>query len=328
LTRETLSLLDDRFTFQTSGRFDLLIDEHVPYPQLGAADVDGALRKAIERAEGVIAVVGRVGSGKSSLIAAVADGLDEGFVPLRVSVIGIEAGDPVAFIRHAITEIRDLPQIHLTQHEERALDRAAAEHRTTGRAHQLRAGGELGAGHILTAKVIGEIQTAASEELQRATDPAEAMSGMQRLLDTFWKIMRCPVLIVEDTDHWSNAPETADRFFDQTARAFVNLDGVMVIATQSDYAKLDGYRRVRERLTAEVSLPKLPNAVAGLATVLEHRMLSSEVDGPLDEILEPPGLELLAQSYLASTHEEAAGDLRHTLAVMRTAIDVALAKVC
>jgi hypothetical protein len=147
---------------------------------------------------------------------------------------------------------------------------------------------------------------------------------MQRLLDTFWKIMRCPVLIVEDTDHWSSSPETADRFFDQTARAFVNLDGVMVIATQTDYTKGDGYRRIRERLTVEVSLPKLPNAVRGLSTVLEHRMQWSEVDGPLEEVLDPAPLELLAQSYLASVHRQEAGDLRHTLAVMRTAVDIAL----
>ncbi|MDQ6777441.1 MAG: GspE family protein [Actinomycetota bacterium] len=143
MTRDKLRLLDECFVFQTSGRFDLLVEEHDPYAQLGAADVDGALRRAIERAEGVIAVVGRVGSGKSSLIAAAGDGLDEGFVPLRVSVIGIEAEDPVAFIRHAITEIRDLPEVHLPQHEQKILDRAAAERRSQGHAREVRAGFEL-----------------------------------------------------------------------------------------------------------------------------------------------------------------------------------------
>jgi hypothetical protein len=58
-----------------------------------------------------------MGSGKSSLIAAVADSLEEGFLPLRVSVIGVEAGDPAAFARHAIMEIRDLPEAQLTRHE-------------------------------------------------------------------------------------------------------------------------------------------------------------------------------------------------------------------
>jgi hypothetical protein len=57
--------------------------------------------------------------------------------------------------------------------------------------------------------------------------------------------------------------------------------------------------------------------VRGLSTVLEHRMQSSEVDGPLEEVLDPAGLELLAQRYLASVQGQQAGDLRHTLAVMR-----------
>jgi type II secretory pathway predicted ATPase ExeA len=101
--RDLLERLDREFAFQTSGRFDLLAEEHIAYSTLGAPDVDLALHKGIERAEGVITVIGRMGSGKSSLIAAVADSLDEGFVPLRVSVIGVEAGEPAKFVRHAMT---------------------------------------------------------------------------------------------------------------------------------------------------------------------------------------------------------------------------------
>jgi|ERR1022692_3410573 Tfp pilus assembly pilus retraction ATPase PilT len=99
--REALQTLDDEFAFQTSGRFDLLAGEHVAYTALGAPDVDGALRRSIERAEGITTVVGRMGSGKSSLIAAVADSPEEGFLPLRVSVIGVEAGDPTTFGAHS-----------------------------------------------------------------------------------------------------------------------------------------------------------------------------------------------------------------------------------
>ena len=159
--RDTLQTLDDEFAFQTSGRFDLLAGEHVAYTTLGAPDVDGALRRSIERAEGVTTVVGRMGSGKSSLIAAVADSLEEGFLPLRVSVIGVEAGDPAAFARHAITEIRDLPETQLTRHEAHALDRAAAEHRTQIATRELRAGFEIAAGRILTGKVVGDIKRVA-----------------------------------------------------------------------------------------------------------------------------------------------------------------------
>jgi hypothetical protein len=324
--RDTLEILDEQFAFQTSGRFDLLASEHVTYAALGATDVDSALRRSIERAEGVITVVGRMGSGKSSLIAAVADSLHEGFVPLRVSVIGVEAGEVAAFARHAITEIRELPEAQLVAHETRALDRATAITRTQGTTRELRAGFAIAAGKVLTANVIGDIKQAASDELQRAADPSDALRGMQRLFDTFWTLKRCPVVIVEDTDHWGGSPEIADAFFDHTARTFATMDAVMVVATQSDYTHLDGYLRIRDKLTAEVVLPRLPNVEPGLVTVLQRRMTSAGVHMALEHVLEPQGLQLLWQSYLESVADEQAGDLRRTLAVMRAAIDIALAE--
>lgn len=286
--------------------------------------MDGALRRSIERAEGVTTVVGRMGSGKSSLIAAVADSLEEGFLPLRVSVIGVEAGDPAAFARHAITEILDLPEAQLTRHEAHALDRAAAEHRTQIATRELRAGLEIAAGRILTGKVVGDIKQVAAEELKRAADPSDAMRGMQRLFDVFWKLKRCPVMIVEDTDHWGGSPELADAFFDQTSRAFVTMDAAMVVATQSDYTRLDGYQRVRDKLTAEVFLPQLPDVERGLTIVLQRRMSLAGVQTPVQDILEPEGLQLLSQSYIESVTDGRAGDLRRTLAVMRAALDIAL----
>ena len=78
-----------------------------------------------------------------------------------MSVIGVEAGDPAAFARHAITEIRDLPETQLTRHEAHALDRAAAEHRTQIATRELRAGFEIAAGRILTGKVVGDIKRGA-----------------------------------------------------------------------------------------------------------------------------------------------------------------------
>jgi hypothetical protein len=258
---------------------------------LGAADVDGELRKSIEAGEGVITVIGRMGSGKSSLIAAVANTLDEGFVPLRVSVIGVEAGDPAAFARHAITEIRDLPETQLVRHEKLALDRAAAEHRTKSASRELRAGFEIGGGAVLTGKVVGDIKQAAGEELGGRVDPGTVVRGMERLFGVFWKLKRCPVVIVEDTDHWGGAPEIADAFFDQTSRALGTMDAVTVVATQTDYTQLDGYLRIRDRLAAEVVLPRLPEVERGLARVITRRMESVGVSVPFEEVLRPDGLK-------------------------------------
>ncbi len=99
----------------------------------------------------------------------------------------------------------------------------------------------------------------------------------------------------------------------------------MIVATQSDYTSLDGYVRVRDRLTAEIKLPRLPNVEKGLTTVLEARMTSAGITRALSDVLEPEGLRLLARSYLESVTDRQAGDLRRTIAVMRAAIDTALA---
>ncbi len=324
--RETLETLDRESAFQTLGRFDLLAGDHLRYVDLGASDVDGELREGIEAGEGVITVVGRMGSGKSSLIAAVANELDEGFVPLRVSVIGVEAGSPAAFARHAITELRDVPEAQLTRHERFALDRAAAEHRTVKVSRELRAGFEVGAGALLTGRVVGDIKRVAGEELDGAVDPGAVVRGLERLFGVFWKVRRCPVVIIEDTDHWGGSPEIADAFFDQTSRAFGTMDAVTVVATQTDYTQLDGYVRIRDRLASEVVLPRLPDIERGLASVLAARMASAQVMVSPREILEPGGMQLLGQAYGESVSDGRAGDMRRTLAVMRAALEVALSE--
>jgi Cdc6-like AAA superfamily ATPase len=147
---------------------------------------------------------------------------------------------------------------------------------------------------------------------------------MQRLFDIFWQLKRCPVVIVEDTDHWGGSPAVADAFFDQTARSFGALDAVMVVATQNDYTRLDGYLRVRDKLTAEVVLPRLPDVERGLTIVLQARMPAAGGEADLADVLESEALRLLAQSYLESVTGGEAGDLRRTLAVMRAATDIAL----
>jgi hypothetical protein len=148
---------------------------------------------------------------------------------------------------------------------------------STGRRppRELRAGFEIAGGAVLTGKVVADIKRAAGEELARVTDPSHVLRGMQSLFDVFWRLKRCPVMLV---------------------------------------------------LTAEVSLPQLPDVELGLAILLERRMRSAGVTASLQDVLEHQGLQLLSQSYLESVTNGQAGDLRRTLAIMRAALDVALSE--
>jgi hypothetical protein len=92
------------------------------------------------------------------------------------------------------------------------------------------------------------------------------------VLDAFWRLGRCPVLIVEDTDHWGGERELADAFFDHTARALGRLDAVTIVQAQTTYTELDGYRCIRETFTAELHLPAPPDPRAALITILQRRI--------------------------------------------------------
>ena len=322
--REHLVALDERFAFSTSLRFDLLAAQHVPHLVLGARDVEGAVARAIERAEGVTVVTGRIGSGKSSVLAAVTDGLDEGFVPLRVSVVGVEAGDPAAFARHAIREIGMLPDTQLTSHERHALARATATEAMDARWRELRAGLSIRPGPALIPSVVGDIKRTAIEELRHDADPAEAVAGLQRLFDVFWAVGRCPVLVVDDTDHWGGAPAVADRFFDQTARALGRLDAALLVAAQRQYTRLEGYGRIRQTFTAEVALPALPDAEDGIARVLGRRIDRELPVATVESVFEPDALRLLAQAYEESVDGDDAGDMRRTVTIARHALELAV----
>jgi hypothetical protein len=324
MMREALELLAERFAFHTSARFDLLAIDHVPYADLSPRDVEGTLRRAIERAEGVVAVTGRMGAGKSSVIASVTNDLDEGFVPLRVSVVDAEAGSPTAFARHAIVEISMLPQTELGKHERLALERATAERRMVDRVRELRAGFSIRGGHVLTAGVTADLKAAARYQLDHASDPADVLSGLQRLFDEFWKLGRCPVLIVDDTDHWGGALDVADAFFDQTARALGRLDAVVVVATQTGYTQLDGYQRIRQAFTAEIELPALSNAEDGCRRIMQRRVHNEVPDVSAVDLFDPAAFRLVVSSYTESVSAGRAGDVRRMLAVVRNALELAL----
>lgn len=324
MTRDVLTALDRELAFQTSARFDLLAETHVGLAQLGAADIEAQLQRAIEKAEGVIAVTGRIGAGKSSVIASVATALNEGFVPLRVSVVGVEAGDPAAFARHAMIEIRDLPDTRLTDHERRALERDTALARTTEERRELRAGFEIAAGEVFKPKVVADLKQIAGETLEHAPDPTVILAGLQRLLDAFWQLGRCPVLIVEDTDHWGGERDRADTFFDQTARALGRLDTVTVVQAQTAYTELDGYRRVRETFTAELALPAPPDPRRALIAILQRRIDGTGLVARALDVFEPGGLDLIRDAYVESVEDGRAGDIRHALVVARSALELAV----
>ena len=129
---------------------------------------------------------------------------------------------------------------------------------------------------------------------------------------------------MDDTDHWGGEPDSADAFFDQTARTLGRLDAVTVVQAQTAYTELGGYQRVRETFTAELHLPALPDPRAALIAILQRRIDGAGVQARVSDVFEPGGLDLLRDAYLTSTADGRAGDLRHLLVVARSALELAV----
>jgi hypothetical protein len=319
-----LAALDREHAFHTTGRFELLASEHVPFVDMGAADVDGALRDAICADDGVVCVLGVSGAGKSSLIGGVTEQLAARYVPLRIPVATeTNAVTSVGgFCRHALERFTELDLEPITSRHQRAIERALATERKTTRRRVFGIRAMLGGGTpVLNAKLGADFQLQAAEELKFAESDQAAALALQAALDVMRTATLVPVLIVEDTDHWVTTPEIASRFFDQVVRVLskgIALDAVTVVAVQPVHQQSDGYAAVRELLTREVSIPPLPEPRSGLEVLLTSRIRHAVHSGDARQVFTAAALDLMAKSYLEDR------SFRRTLSVARAALQQAV----
>lgn len=324
MSASLLATLDDEHAFHTSGRYDLLASEHIPFAALGAEDVDGALRTAIAAEEGVICVLGSSGAGKSSLIGSVTERLPARYVPLRIPVAA--ATDAFAtlgtFSRHALERLAQVDLEPLKRRHMRAIGRALADERTETRGRKVDVVAEVrGGAPPFTAKLGGAFQLQASEELKYTGTDQAALKALQQTLDVLTSARLFPVLVVEDTDHWAATPAVASAFFDQVVRALSKgsaMDAVTVVAVQPGHQASAGYAAVRELLSLELPIPALPDPVTGLRVILDARIDGANARAGARDVFRPRALELLGKAY-SQDHS-----LRRTLSVARAALHQAV----
>jgi hypothetical protein len=81
---------------------------------------------------------------------------------------------------------------------------------------------------------------------------------------------------------------------------------------------------VRETFTAELHLPALPDPRNALVAILQRRIDGAGVQVQVSDLFETGGLDLLRDAYVESAADGRAGDLRHSLVVARTALELAV----
>jgi hypothetical protein len=246
------------------------------------------------------------------------------YIPLRIPVAA--ASDAITsvggFSRHSLERFTQLDLDPLTKRHERAIERALATERKTTRGRTFGLAGGFGGGvPVFNAKLGGNFQLQAAEELKFAASDQSAVRALQQALDVLGAAKFAPVLIIEDTDHWAGTPEIASKFFDQVVRVLSKgtaLDAVTLVAVQPVHQQSDGYTGVRELLAVEVSVPELPDPKSGLRVLLSSRIRHVASNGRAEDIFTEAALDLVAKAYVEDH------SFRRTLSVARAALQQAV----
>lgn len=278
---ELLRALDDWRVFESMPLPGARSDLFVPFDRLAGVGVEGTLRRGLADLRRV-ALVGAVGSGKSSLLEYVLSTTDDPLAPLWVSA-GHEGErtltDPTEFARHVIRQIVRWagPLGRMTTTEERAAlvaTTAAQPSMTTTSSQTI--GFKIAAGWLEPSWSREVVRTLVDPEVERSR--SEFVDSLRDLVALIHDWGLRPLLIVDDFDIWVSTAVGGDQrkidvFFEQTCRMLAELNWGVVISVQPEYCGLAGFVAAREQryLNERMELPQLD--ARALLQIFDERVL-------------------------------------------------------
>ncbi len=270
-----------------------LAEYHLDFASLGGASPEAELRERAERPAGCCTVLGRGGSGKSSLIAAVTASLAPRRFPVRVQGVNSDA---------ALT--REGFALHVAHETLRALDASAGGHAR---------GGRTGVATPLPRELHNQLSATVHEVIE-GHNAASIAQGIEELVEVTGDFERRLLLVVEDTDVFM-PPDPVQPGERERARRFA--DNVLTYLARefpasSMVAINVRYRDLIPRATvATVDVPSLQPAA--IALLIEHYALQSGIHLNAADVIEPEALAYVAGRY-AETQ-----DIRRTLELLHRA---------
>ena len=132
------------------------------------------------------------------------------------------------------------------------------------------------------------------------------------------------MFVFDESNTWLRIPgldrtAVANAFFMRTVRMLAKeVNAGLVIAVHDHYLDLAGYREASNWLSGEVRIPRLIDARAGIEAILRDRLVVGGVDAPIEDVIEPDGIDQLAKYY------EAGRTLRDVLRVTQRSLQHAL----
>lgn len=309
MSRALLESLDESRSFEATHRFADLTLFHVPFDELtGSPNTETALKATAEQG-GKLALVGRSGAGKSSVIASVLGPLVENLapelVPLRIPVAAESAEtatNPGAFARHVLrTVVRYSTEI--LDNEERQLLSRSAAHQITNQGQERTKRASIGAPRLIADLGLASEVKSGAEQYVNETSSGDAVDGVVRLVEIFRSHGLIPFLIVDDSDSWLRIGDhdllmVADGFFLQVIPMLARETGCgFVVAVHDDYLELPSYQHAQQLLTRSITLPLPANPTAAISAILSRRIQLAGVSASVDELLSPEALTLLGERY-------------------------------
>lgn len=307
--------------FYPRHRFHELAEDHVPFDQLlgGSSYEARALRECVDR-EGVAAILGPRGGGKSSLIAYVCGQLPETHLPLRLPVTVLDDPTSIEAVC-ALALDRALEEIELSAEQRAALERAGAESVTVARTPGGIKGGKAGGGHI-PLEVRYEVASL-REELRKVPGASGRFAGLDRLISILVDRDLRPVLVLEDTEAAIGGEnlETAEGFLGGPLRALSReLDTALLVAIQDVFRKTEEFGHLVSSM-AMIEIPTFDDdqAHTALTAIVANRLDANGVNGvDATEILDADALGHLVDFYRGTER-----NLRFTLAMLQMACEMA-----
>ena len=275
-----------------------------------------------------IALVGRSGSGKSSITASVLGPLAEGLAPVVVP-LAMEPGklvtEPQALFAHLVDTLGSYAREAWLIDDEARDDAvlAAAPERVIGRTgdRSLRLSAGWMAGDV--AAELRRQGSAGTRARRSARETLEVLYQMLRIIEGAGLV---PVLVFDDTDRWLRGafahPESLLRSFcGRVLPELRDLPCSIVMAVHRTYLDDAEVRDLLGRtLTTRIDVPQVASAEA-IGSILHSRVVAHGPDrAGIDDVIDADAVGRLYEHYRARTLP----DLR---AVLRTA-HTALAEAC
>ena len=222
----------------------------VPFEELTTDRPERDLVQALVQTRRV-ALVGRIGCGKTSTIEYAVSRTEEPLAPLWISA-GFEdrstLTDPSEFARHVIRQItgwaRTLGRMSPAEYGE-ALASTALKHGAATSSVSQNLGLTLAVPWFQPSWSKEVTRTLADPETEKSR--SEFVASLSRLVDRIYRWDLKPVLIVDDFDVWletagKNDPEATSAFFDVTCRALAELNCALALSVQVEHCGLPAFQ--------------------------------------------------------------------------------------